>query len=306
MVTDMVTDMVKERTETDITPKVNPEEPEKWDLEIRPKPRLLDLNLKEVWRYRDLMVLFVRRDFVSKYKQTILGPLWHFIQPIFTTIIFLFIFNRVAGIPTDGINPVLFYIAGVSLWNYFSMCMNSVSSTFLTNAAIFGKVYFPRIIMPFSVIISNLIRFGIQVLLIFAGMAWFYFQGEPLTISYKLLYIPFILLVMAGIALGLGIIVSSLTTKYRDFSVLMTFAVQLGMYVTPIVYPLSYLKDSPYQWLVRLNPLTSLTEAFRYSLFQQGSFTSMDLLYSSVFMAVVLMIGLIVFNRAEKSFVDVV
>lgn len=308
MATVMDTDMVKERTDRDTTlsGKVGMSEQEQWDLEIRPKPRLLDLNLKEVWRYRDLLILFVRRDFIAKYKQTILGPIWHFIQPIFTTVIYLFIFGRLARIPTDGINPILFYISGISLWAYFSTCLTATSNTFLSNAAIFGKVYFPRIIMPLSVIISNLIRFGIQMLLIFSGMVWFYFEGEPMRISYTLLYIPLLLVFIAGLGLGLGIIVSSLTTKYRDFSVLLTLAVQLGMYVTPIVYPLSYLNGKPYQWLIKLNPLTSFTEVFRYALFQRGSFSAIDLLYSTAFMLCVLFVGLVMFNKSEKTFVDVI
>lgn len=282
------------------------EQTEKWDLEIKPKPRLLDLNLGEVWRYKDLLILFVRRDFVAQYKQTILGPVWHFIQPVLTTIMFLFIFGRIARIPTDGINPILFYISGITLWNYFSVCLNTTAATFLTNAAIFGKVYFPRIIMPLTVIISNLIRFGIQMLLLFAAMIWFHFHGYPVHFSLNILLLPLLLLLMAGIGLGLGIIVSSITTKYRDFSVLMTFAVQLAMYATPIVYPLSFIEKAGYGWLVRLNPLTPIVEAFRFALFQRGTVTLSDLLYATVFATVVMFVGLVMFNRAEKTFMDVV
>jgi lipopolysaccharide transport system permease protein len=309
MATGMATGMGMEERKMDMvtTQKVKPEEDDhEWDLEIRPKPHLLNLNLKEVWRYRDLLVLFVRRDFVAQYKQTILGPVWHFIQPILTTIIYLFIFGRVAKLPTDGIHPVLFFISGISLWNYFSVCLNTTSFAFHSNAAIFGKVYFPRIIMPLTVIISNLIRFGIQMLLIFSAMTWYYFHGEPVRITIAILYIPVILVLMAGIALGLGIIVSSVTTKYKDLNVLMSFAVQLGMFATPIVYPLSFLNDSGYSWLIRLNPLTPLVEAFRYALFQRGTFTATDLLYSAGFMIVVLLTGLIMFNKVEKTFMDTV
>ena len=279
---------------------------EKWDLEIKPKTRLLDFNFREVWRYRDLLILFVRRDFVSQYKQTILGPVWHFIQPILTTIMFMFIFGRIARIPTDGIPPVLFYISGITLWNYFSICLNSTASTFISNAAIFGKVYFPRIIMPLTTIVSNLIRFGIQLLLLFVAMIWFYFHGEEISISSSFLFIPVLLVLMAGIGLGLGIMVSSITTKYRDFAVLMSFAVQLGMYATPIVYPASYLKNTGYEWIIRINPLTPIVEAFRFALFQRGTFNELDLLYSTGFMLVVVFIGLVMFNKVEKTFIDTI
>ena len=282
------------------------EQQEHWDLEIKPKTRLLDFNFREVWRYRDLLFLFVRRDFVSQYKQTILGPIWHFIQPILTSLMFLFIFSKVAKIPTDGINPILFYLSGITLWNYFSITLNATSSTFLSNASIFGKVYFPRIIMPLSVIISNLIRFGIQLLLLFVAMLWFHFHGEEFKFSVVLLGLPVLLVLMAGIGLGLGIIVSSITTKYRDFTVLMSFAVQLGMYATPIIYPVSYLQHTSYAWITRINPLTPIVEAFRYALFQRGTFQLSDLLYSAVFMVVVLMIGMLAFNKVEKTFMDTV
>lgn len=279
---------------------------ELWDLEIKPKPKLFDLNLGEVWRYRDLLWLFVRRDFVAQYKQTILGPVWHLIQPILTTLIFLLIFGRIARIPTDGIHPVLFYMSGITLWNYFSISLTSTSNTFLANAAIFGKVYFPRLIMPLSIVISNLIRFGIQFLLLICMIFWFHFSGSAFQLSFAVLYIPFLILLMAGIGLGLGIIISSLTTKYRDFSVLLAFAVQLAMYATPVVYPMSYLQDKGYARIIRLNPLSSIVEAFRYALFGKGMFTVAEIFYSTGFMAVILFAGLLLFNKVEKTFMDTV
>jgi lipopolysaccharide transport system permease protein len=279
---------------------------EKWDLEINPKPSLFDFRFGEIWRYRDLIMLLVKRDFIAAYKQTILGPLWHFIQPILTSAIFLIVFTRIARLPTDGMHPVLFYLSGVTLWNYFSVCLTATSNTFVTNAPIFGKVYFPRLIMPLSVIISNLVRFGIQFLLLFIVMVWFAFHGHPLHFSFNWLLIPFILILLAALAFGLGIIFSSLTTKYRDFSVLLNFAMQLLMYGTPIAYSLSYLDQQGYSWIIRLNPLTSLVEGFRYALFEKGMLSSSDLLYTTVFTMVVLFTGVVLFNRIEKTFIDTV
>lgn len=279
---------------------------ETWDLEIRPKTSLLQLNLKEVWRYRDLMLLFVRRDFIAQYKQTILGPVWNLVQPILTTIMFLLLFSRIARIPTDGLPPIVFYLTGITIWTYFSACLTSTSNTFLANAGIFGKVYFPRLVTPLSLIISNLIRFGIQFLLLLSAMIWYSFNGYPVTITIYWLFIPVLLLLFAGLALGLGIIISSLTTKYRDFTVLVTFGIQLLMYATPIVYPVSYLKDTGYARIIEWNPLAPLVEAFRYVLLGKGTFTGGDLLYSAGFTALVLFLGMILFNRVEKSFMDTV
>jgi lipopolysaccharide transport system permease protein len=278
----------------------------KWDLEISPKNKFFDINFAEIWRYRDLVILFVKRDFIAQYKQTILGPVWHFIQPLLTTVMFLLVFTRVARIPTDGVPPVLFYLSGISLWNYFSVCLTGTSNTFLTNASIFGKVYFPRIIMPMSVILSNLIRFGIQFLLLFIAIVYYAFNGFPLHITIYWLFIPVILLMMAGIALGLGIIISSLTTKYRDFSVLLTIGMQLMMYGTPVAYPLSYLEKMGVAWVIKLNPLTSLLEAFRFALYGKGAFAAGDILYTFAFMCGVLFGGMILFNRTEKTFMDTV
>lgn len=279
---------------------------ESWDLEIKPKSRLFDFNFQDVWRYRDLLFLFVRRDFVAQYKQTILGPIWHFIQPLLTSLMFLIVFSRIAGIPTDGIPPILFYMSGVTLWNYFAICLTNTSATFIANASIFGKVYFPRVIMPLSIVTSNLIRFGIQFLLLLTMIIWYHFHGYPFQITLNLLLIPVLVLFMAGIGFGLGIIISSLTTKYRDLTVLLTFAVQLYMYATPIVYPMSLLASTRYGAVIKLNPLTPIIEGFRYSLFGNGMLHTIDVLYSGGVMLILIFIGLVIFNRVEKTFMDTV
>ncbi len=280
---------------------------EQWDLEIKPKTKFFDLNLREVWNYRDLIWLFVKRDFTAQFKQTVLGPLWHFIQPVFTTIMFLLVFGKIANIPTDGIEAPLFYMSGITIWNYFSACLTSTSSTFVSNAGIFGKVYFPRLVIPLSTVLSNIVKFGIQFLLLLVVMIWFaLFRNVPIHIGWSWLLIPVLLLLMAGIGLGLGIIISSLTTKYRDFTVLIGFGVQLMMYVTPVAYPLSYLKDKSYRWLITANPLTPIVEAFRYALFQKGSLDFTALGFSTLFMFVSLFFGLLIFSKIEKTFMDTV
>lgn len=280
---------------------------ETWDLEIKPQASLFDLNLKEVWRYRDLMMLFVRRDFVAQYKQTILGPIWHIVQPVLTTIMYLMIFSKIANIPTDGIEPVLFYMSGITIWNYFSSCLNATSNTFIANANIFGKVYFPRLVLPLSIVISNMARFGIQFGILLICMIWYaLFKHIPIHFGINWLLIPVLVLIMAGIGLGLGIIISSLTTKYRDFAVLIGFGVQLLMYATPVVYPLSFLANKKYASLVEWNPLSPIVEGFRYALFNVGTFSYTSMLYSTVFMLTVVIVGAIYFSRVEKSFMDTV
>ncbi len=280
---------------------------EAWDLVIQSRSSFFDLNLKDLWKYRDLIMLFVRRDFVATYKQTILGPLWHFIQPVFTTIMFLFVFGKIANIPTDGIPPVLFYMSGITLWNYFSSCLNGASNTFLSNAGIFGKVYFPRLVSPISIVISNIIRFGIQFLLLILVMLWYViFKGLDLQLSWTWLLIIPLLIVMAGMGLGLGIIISSMTTKYRDMSVLIGFAVQLLIYATPVAYPLSFLAGKSYKWLVNINPLSPLMEAFRFALFHKGTFSAGSLIYSISFMLISFFVGLLMFNKVERTFMDTV
>jgi lipopolysaccharide transport system permease protein len=280
--------------------------PEDWDLVIKPSHSLFDLNLKEVWRYRDLLVLFVKRDFVAQYKQTILGPFWNLIQPILTTLMFLLIFGKIANIPTDGIQPILFYMSGITIWNYFSVCLTSASGTFVTNASIFGKVYFPRLVMPLSIVLSNVVRFGIQFSLLLAVMIYYHFNGHPLHITWSWLLIIPILIIMAGIGFGLGIILSSLTTKYRDLTILLTFAIQLYMYATPVAYPLSYLSHGKYKTLISLNPLTSVVELFRYAIFGVGTFTAATVLYSLTFMVISIVIGLLIFTKVERTFMDTV
>ncbi len=278
-----------------------------WDLVIKPQNTLFDLNLKALWDYRDLLVLFVRRDFVAQYKQTVLGPVWNLIQPILTTAMFLLLFGKIANISTDGIEPVCFYLSGITIWNYFSVCLTNTSNTFITNAPIFGKVYFPRLVIPLSVVISNIVRFGIQFLLLIVAVLYYHFlKGAPLYIGFSwLLVIPLVIL-MATLGLGLGIIISSLTTKYRDFTVLMTFIIQLLMYATPIAYPLSFLAKTKYKVLISLNPLSSIAELFRYVLFGKGTFSPGSILYSIVFIILSLLIGLLIFTKVEKSFMDTV
>jgi lipopolysaccharide transport system permease protein len=277
-----------------------------WTEIISPKRSLLDINLRELWRYRDLIMLFVRRDFVSQYKQTILGPIWLFIQPLFTTLTFFFVFNQIAKIPTDNIDPILFYLSGITLWNYFSDCFNKTSNTFVANAGIFGKVYFPRLATPISIVFSNLIKLGIQVLLFLAIMGYqIIFKGAEVNINLHILILPFLIILMAVMGLGLGIIFSALTTKYRDLSFLLAFGIQLLMYATPIIYPLSYTSGKLHT-LISMNPLTPIMESFRYAFFSIGSFDWSGLAYTSIFSFGVLFLGIIIFNQVEKSFMDTV
>ncbi|MDH7463652.1 ABC transporter permease [Chitinophagaceae bacterium 26-R-25] len=281
---------------------------EHWDMIIQPKTSMLDLQLKEVWRYRDLIMLFVKRDFAAQVKQTVLGPVWHLIQPILTTAIFLFLFTGIAGIQTENVPSPMFYMAGITLWNYFSMALTSTANTFVTNAPIFGKVYFPRLVLPISIVISNLIKLAIQFGLVIAIMLYYGISGKyTFHFNSSLLLIPVVVFILAGLSLGLGIVISSLTTKYRDFTLLLAFGVQLGMYVSPIPYPLSIRpQGSMLRTLLDLNPITPLVEAFRYALFGHGTFTAGTLLYSAVFTVVVLFFGTIMFNKVEKSFMDTV
>jgi homopolymeric O-antigen transport system permease protein len=277
-----------------------------WDLEITHKTKLLAFHLNDIWKYRDLLMLLVKRDFVAQYKQTVLGPLWHLIQPIFTSLIFVLIFGKIANIPTNGIPPILFYLSALTMWNYFSVCLVNTSSTFISNAHIFGKVYFPRLIIPLSVVLSNIIRFGIQFFLLLLLIVYYHLTSYQIHFGYALLLVPVILLIMAGLGLGLGIIVSSLTTKYRDLAVFMTFGVQLLMYATPVAYPLSYIENFPNLRWLKFNPLSPLIESFRYSLFGTGTLDFNGILYSGTVMLICLFGGLVVFNRVEKSFMDTV
>ena len=255
-----------------------------WTEVIRPRGHVFDLKLKEVWRYRDLLLLFVRRDFTAAYKQTILGPVWHFIQPAFTTFMFLIVFNKIAKIPTDSLPPVLFYMSSITIWNYFSACLGSSSATFAANAGIFGKVYFPRLVSPLSSIISNLVRFGIQCTLLIAMMIYYAAIGVyTVHPGWQLLLVPVLVVVIAAVGLGMGIIISSLTTKYRDLNILISFGVGLLMYITPVVYPMSYLEQSKYTNLIRWNPLSPLVEGFRYAVLGQGVLILSFFGYSVIF-----------------------
>ncbi len=278
---------------------------ENWDLIIKPKSSLLNIGIKQLWRYRDLLLLFVKRDFVSVYKQTILGPLWLIIQPILTTLTFTVIFTNVAKIGTNDIPPVLFYLSGITLWTYFSDCLNKTSNTFIANAGIFGKVYFPRLIVPLSVIVSNLIKLSIQFLLFIIVWLYYLFTTDTIHPNTYLLLIPLLIIIMAGLGMGFGIIISALTTKYRDLTFLVGFGVQLMMYASPIVYPLSLVPEK-YKFLLLLNPITPIIEAFKYSFVGIGFFNWGYLAYSFVFMIILLFLGVIVFNKVEKSFMDTV
>ena len=276
-----------------------------WDLVIEPQSSLLQLNLKDVWRYRDLLWLLVKRDFVSFYKQTILGPLWFFIQPLFTTIIFTFIFGNLAGLSTDGLPQPLFYMAGITAWNYFADCLTKTSTVFRDNANIFGKVYFPRLIMPLSIVVSNLVRFGVQMLLFFMMLGYYAFTGAAFAPNAYILLFPILVLQMALLGLGLGLVITALTTKYRDLAFLITFGVQLMMYATTVIYPLSA-APANYKWLIELNPMTGIIEAFRFGFLGQGELTLSSFGYSVAFTLVALVLGVIIFNKTEKTFVDTV
>lgn len=276
-----------------------------WDLVIEPQSSLFELHLKDVWRYRDLLWLLVKRDFVSFYKQTILGPLWFFIQPLFTTIIFTFVFGNLAGLSTDGLPQPLFYMAGITAWNYFADCLTKTSTVFRDNAQIFGKVYFPRLIMPLSIVMSNLVRFGVQMLLFFMMIGYYSFSGASFHSNSFVLLFPILVLLMALLGLGLGLIITALTTKYRDLAFLITFGVQLMMYATTVIYPLSA-APANYKWLVELNPMTGIIEAFRYGFLGQGVLTWQSLGYSVIVTLVSLVLGVIIFNKTEKTFVDTV
>jgi len=278
---------------------------EEWTLEIKPVSGWFNFHLKDVWRYRDLLMMFVRRDFVAVYKQTILGPFWFFLQPILTTITFTIVFGNIAKISTDGIPPILFYMSGIVSWGYFSECLTRTSSTFVTNANIFGKVYFPRLVSPLSNVISLLMKFGIQLFLFICFLIYYSFNGGNVNPNWYILLTPVLLLLMAGLGLGFGIIVSSLTTKYRDFSFLVSFGVQLLMYATPVIYPLSALPEK-YKWIVLANPMTAIIDTFRYAYLGAGTFNAGNLIYSSIFMVVILSFGIVIFNRVEKTFMDTV
>ena len=278
---------------------------ESWDIEIKPKKKLLDVDIKGLWRYRALYWLYVKRDIVTVYKQTILGPLWFLIQPILTTIMFMFVFGGLAGISTDGMPQSLFYMSGVLLWNYFNSAFLASSNVFTLNANVFGKVYFPRLVVPLSGITSNLIKFGIQLLLFVSMYLFYWFQGVSLQVNWTLALFPFLIFLIAFHAMSWGLIISALTTKYRDLTQLVTFGIQLFMYATPVIYPLSAAPEK-YRDLISLNPLTPIFEAFKYSCMGCGSLDWGGLLYSTVFMCITLFLSVIIFSRVERNFMDTV
>ena len=286
-------------------PNPNMTEQDSWDLIITPRKKWYDLQLREVWHYRDLITLFVRRDFVSRYKQTILGPLWFLIQPLLTSLVFTVIFGNIAQLPTDGLPQMLFYMSGTVLWSYFSSCLTGTSTTFIGNAHLFGKVYFPRLVMPISIVISNLITFAIQLVFFLAFFLYFYLRGSSVFLTAWALALPLLIFLMAGLGLGFGIIISSLTTKYRDLQHLVGFGVSLWMYGTPVIYPVSSIPEK-WRWVADLNPVTPIIETFRKGFLGAGDASWPRLAYSFGFMLVVLMLGVIIFNRVEKTFIDTV
>lgn len=275
---------------------------------IRPKESILSVDWGELWRYRDLCSLLIKRNITTQYKQTILGPLWYLVQPLLTTVMYMVVFGNIARIPTDGLPQPLFYLSGICLWQYFSDCLTQTSSTFVDNAALFGKVYFPRLVMPIAKVISNLLRFSIQLglfLIVYAIYQIFIMPGQIHTNIYALL-LPVLVLLLALLALGFGILFTSITTKYRDLQLLLGFAVSLWMYATPVIYPLSTVTNNTLRMLMQLNPLTSIVEAFKYGMLGAGSFSWGMIAYSACFAIVVLAIGIVVFNRVQRSFQDTV
>src|SRR5688572_4718595 len=292
--------------EKNIPMTIDIHEEENWSLIIEPQRSLLDLRLAELWRYKDLVLLFVRRDFVSVYKQTILGPLWYLIQPFLTTVMFTFIFGSIANLPTDGLPKFLFYMSGTVIWSYFSDCLNKTSHTFVNNANLFGKVYFPRLAVPVSILISNLITFTIQFSMFLLFTLYFILRDAAIHVHWQwILLSPILILMMAGLGLGFGITISSLTTKYRDLRFLVTFGVQLLMYAAPVIYPVSSIPER-FQWIILANPMTPIIEAFRYAFLGAGTVSIHQLLYSFGFMVLIVFLGSVIFNRVEQTFMDTV
>lgn len=279
---------------------------EKFTLVIKPHQKLWQVDLNEIWRYRDLMTLFVKRNIIVQYKQTVLGPLWFIIQPLLTVMMNMVVFGGIAKMSTDGVPQALFYLAGNVCWLYFAACLNGTSSTFTSNKGIFGKVYFPRLVVPLAQVTSNLVKLGVQLLLLLVVYLYFVFTGSDVCPNWTMVLLPVYIIMLAGLGLGFGIIVSSMTTKYRDLSILFTFVVQLWMYGTPIVYPLSMVTNETLRTLMLINPVTSIIEAFKYSTLSQGFFSWGALGYSFAFMCVLLVLGVVVFNRVQRSFMDTV
>lgn len=280
---------------------------EKWTTQIRPKDKLLSVDFKEIWRYRDLMMLFVKRNIITQYKQTVLGPLWYVIQPLMTTIMYMVVFGGIAKISTDGLPQPLFYLAGIAFWQYFSDCLTKTSNTFVTNASIFGKVYFPRLVTPLSDVISNLVRFAIQfALFLIVYFYYFFFTDAQIHTNLYALLTPVLIVMLAGLALGFGVLFSSMTTKYRDLQLLLSFFVSLWMYATPVIYPLSTITNEKIKLVMTLNPLTGIVEFFKYGMLGVGCHDWWMLGYSFGFMVVLLTVGIIIFNKVQRSFMDTV
>lgn len=276
-----------------------------WTTFIKPRNKLLQIDFDEIWQYRDLLSMFVKRDIVTQYKQTILGPAWYFIQPALTTLMYMVVFGGIAKISTDGLPQPMFYLAGIVCWQYFADCLNKTSATFTANQNIFGKVYFPRLIVPLATVSSNLVRMGIQFLLFIAVYIYFLLMGVKVAPNIYALLIPLLILMLAGLALGFGILISSMTTKYRDLTILFTFLVQLWMYATPVIYPLSTMSPKM-QMIMSVNPVTSIVETFKYGTMGVGTFSWLSLTYSFVFMLALLAVGVVVFNKVQRSFMDTV
>ena len=280
---------------------------EKWLFEISSETKLIDLNLKEVWQYRDLLMLFVKRDLITLYKQTILGPLWYLVQPLFTSVIFTLVFNNVAGIETGGIPPFLFNLAGITTWNYFKECLVATSDTFKKNEQIFGKVYFPRIIMPMSIVVSNLLKFGIQLLILIAFYIYYaFYLGAVIRPNEYLFLFPILVVCMGIMGLGLGMIISSMVTKYRDLTFLVSFGIQLLMYISLVVIPLSLFQEKGVEWLVMYNPMGYIIEMARYLLLNEGNVSQFGILYTIISTIVALLLGILIFNKTEKTFIDTI
>lgn len=279
---------------------------EKWDLVVKPSSSVFDINLKEIWQYRDLLFLFVKRDIVSVYKQTILGPIWFILQPVLTSITFTFVFGNMANLSTDGKPKFLFYLAGITCWNYFADCLNNTSNTFINNAGIFGKVYFPRLVSPISVVISSVLKFCIQFLLFITFYIYYYNNSSnSLELSWLIIIIPFLIILMGLQGLALGIIISSFTTKYRDLRFLIAFGVQLLMYLTPVILPLSSFQGI-FQKVVLLNPMTGVIETFKHAFFSSSNYDITIMVYPTVFTVVFLVLSIVIFNKVEKTFMDTV
>jgi lipopolysaccharide transport system permease protein len=272
---------------------------------ITPHKGLFDLKLNEVWFYRDLLVLFIKRDITVTYKQTILGPLWFFVQPLLTTLMFLLVFGRIAGIPTDGVPPILFYMGGITIWNYFSESLRLTSDTFIKNAGLFGKIYFPRIVTPLSVVSSNLVKFCIQFVLFLGVYFYYYFTNGQIQPNFTLFLLPVYIFILAIMALGFGLIISAMTTKYRDLTFLIQFGIQLWMYITPVIYPISQIPEK-YRWVIIANPVSSIVESFKYGFTGSGSFSINRIVYSAIFSFVLFLFSVAIFNRTEKTFMDTV